>query len=355
MTRTNTVEQIGHQERLFLGTVAAVQPGAVVAMKAQSAARKASARLPMVDIGRSGPNDVNSTPENSEIHRIDPPALAIRTFETTHGRLDLMKLPKQNSMELEFMTPCHLVILLTDGLSRGCEWSDGRQTRRSSFLAPNAVLFNPALSYLRIRAMTPQNDCHMMMLGIQPALMEWHDDPEVDLAAVQFRQEVGLHDVQVSQTLSALQQELERPAVNGAFYVDALLFLLLTRLMRCASNLVETSKPTYAKGGLPSWRLKRAIEILEGDLAQMPTVAEVAQLIGLHPTSFCRGFKHSTGLSPHRYILAHRINRAKEMMNDQRLSLTEIALDCGFSGSSQFSVVFKRITGMSPREYRRAL
>jgi AraC family transcriptional regulator len=84
-------------------------------------------------------------------------------------------------------------------------------------------------------------------------------------------------------------------------------------------------------------------------------LAEVAELIGLHPTSFCRGFKQSTGLSPHRYMLVHRVNRAKEMMDDQRLSLTEIALECGFSSSSQFSVVFKKIAGMSPREFRRSL
>jgi len=134
-----------------------------------------------------------------------------------------------------------------------------------------------------------------------------------------------------------------------------LLFLILTRLMRCASNLAEPRQPSYAKGGLPNWRLKRAIERLEGDATKMPTLAEVAKLIGLHPASFCRSFKQSMGLSPHRYILAHRVNRAKEMMNDQRLSLTEIALDCGFSTSSQFSVVFKKITGLSPREFRRAL
>ena len=193
------------------------------------------------------------------------------------------------------------------------------------------------------------------MLAIQPELLRCRGDLEINLAAVQFRQQVGLNDEQASQTLRAIQQELEAPGINGEFYVDVQLFLLLTRLMRRASNVGETSNPTYAKGGLPNWRLKRAIELLESNSAKMPTLSEVAQVIGLHPTSFCRSFKHSTGLSPHRYILTHRVKRAKELMNDQRLSLTEIAFDCGFSGSSQFSVVFKRVTGISPREYRRSL
>jgi AraC family transcriptional regulator len=216
-------------------------------------------------------------------------------------------------------------------------------------------MFNPAENYLRIRATTSQNYRHMLLLTIQPSNMWWRNDLEIDLSAVRFQQKIGLNNEAVCQTLIAMKQELEAPGINGAFYIKILLSLLLTRLMRCASNLTEPSKVTYAKGGLPNWRLKRAIERLEADLDKMPTVAEVAETIGLHPTSFCRGFKQSMGLSPHRYMLVHRVNCAKKMMADQRLSLTEIALDCGFSSSSQFSIVFKKITGMTPRDFRRAL
>jgi AraC family transcriptional regulator len=60
------------------------------------------------------------------------------------------------------------------------------------------------------------------------------------------------------------------------------------------------------------------------------------------PASFCRAFERSTGLSPHRYLPERRVNRVKEMMKDQTRKLTEIALDCNFSGSSQFSIVFAR-------------
>ena len=195
----------------------------------------------------------------------------------------------------------------------------------------------------------------MLILAIQPVLMSWRKDLEIDFASVQLHQKVGLNDEGVCQTLVTMKQEIEAPGINSAVYVDTLLFLLLTRLMRCASDLAEPRQPSYVKGGLPNWRLKRAIERLESNPASMPTLTEVAELIGLHPATFCRSFKQSMGLSPHRYLLAHRVNRAKEMMNDQHLSLTDIALDCGFSSSSQFSVVFKKITGMSPREFRRAL
>jgi AraC-like DNA-binding protein len=290
-----------------------------------------------------------------EIYRVDPCIEVVHTFETNNARLDLFKFAKDSSPELEFLTPSHLVLFLTDGISKGCEWSDGHQTRMLTSLAPQTVILNPAQNYLRMRATALTKYCHVLMLTIRPEFMSWRNDLEIDLAAVQFQRKIGLNDEAACQALIAMKQELEAPGINGAFCVDILISLLLTRLMRCASNLAEPCKATYAKGGLPSWRLKRAIELLEVDPAKRPTLAEVAELIGLHPTSFCRSFKQSMGLSPYRYMLVNRVNRAKQMMRDQQLSLTEIALDCGFGSSSQFSVVFRKIAGMSPRDFRRAL
>jgi AraC-like DNA-binding protein len=365
MNKITSSEQTSRQPRHFLGIVAVAQLGAIDPLKAQSNKLESTGSPPRapavvghnsdVDIGHRVKDDTECNTGASAIYRVDPSAQVIRTFNTVNGRLDLMRFVKYDLAELEFLTPCHLVILLSDGLSKGCEWSDGRHTRRSSFMAPNTVVFNPAQNYLRIRTTIPQDHCRMLMLAIQPGLMGWCEDVEPDLTAVQFRQQIGLDDEQACQTLVAMQRELETPGIRGAFYLDALLRLLLTRLMRSASNLAELGKPTYAKGGLANWRLKRVIELLDADPAKIPSVAKLAQLIQLHPTSFCRGFKQSTGLSPHHYILLHRVNRAKEMMTEHRLSLTEIALECGFSGSSQFSVVFRRIVGMSPRDFRRTL
>jgi len=130
----------------------------------------------------------------------------------------------------------------------------------------------------------------------------------------------------------------------------------LNRLFRCASNLAAPPpKHHYAKGGLSNGRLKRALQILEGDPVRTPSLSEISDSVGLHPASFSRAFKQSMGLPPHRYLLVHRINRAKEMMKDESRMLTQIALDCGFSCSSQFTAVFKRFVGISPRAYRRSL
>src|ERR1700722_2310406 len=270
-----------------------------------------------------------------------------------HGAM--ITVDKRDATELEFSSQSHLVILVSDGIFGGCEWSNRSQAGKLASVAPNTIIFNPARAYLVIRKRTSQQRCRMWILSIDPTLVSRLDVGDINVAGLQFRQQIGIEDQGVRQALIAIKQEIEAPGLNSRLYVDTLLMLLLTRLMRCASNFATPRQPAYVKGGLPNWRLKRALELLETNQTKTPSLAEIAGPLRLHPTFFCRAFKQSTGLSPHRYLLDHRVNRAKEMMKDQKRTLTEIALDCGFSSSSQFSIVFKRITGISPRGYRLSL
>jgi AraC-like DNA-binding protein len=277
---------------------------------------------------------------------------ADRTFGGRYA--ELITFDKRDGTEFEFSSHSHLVILLPDGISGGCEWRNSSQTGKLSSVAPNTILFNPARDYLWIRKRTPQH-CRIVLLTIDPALVNRLDVGDVNVAELQFRQQIGVEDQGIRLTFAAIKQEIEAPGLKSRLYIYSLLLLLLTQLMRCGSNFAARRQPAYVKGGLPNWRLKRALELLEADETKMPSLAELAGPLRLHPTSFCRAFKQSTGLSPHRYVLERRVNRAKEMMKDRNRPLTEIALDCGFSSSSQFSVVFKRITGDSPRNYRSSL
>jgi AraC-like DNA-binding protein len=262
---------------------------------------------------------------------------------------------KRDATELKFSSQSHLVILVSDGISGGCEWSNGSQVGRLASVAPNTIIFNPARANLFIRKRTSRRRCLVWLLSIDPAFVNRLDVGDVNVAGLQFRQQIGIEDHGVRQAIVAIKQEVEAPDLNSRLYVDTLLMLLLTRLMRCASNFSRPQSPSYVKGGLTNWRLKRALELLEGTQAKTPSLAEIAGPLRLRPGSFCRAFKQSTGRSPHRYLLEHRVNRAKEMMRDQERTLTEIALDCGFGGSSHFSVVFKRITGITPQGYRSSL
>ena len=81
----------------------------------------------------------------------------------------------------------------------------------------------------------------------------------------------------------------------------------------------------------------------------------LADLVRLSPYHFLRSFKRSFGEPPHRHWKGRRIERAKALLANPRASITEVALDVGFSATGAFSAAFHRITGQTPTDYRRSL
>jgi len=75
----------------------------------------------------------------------------------------------------------------------------------------------------------------------------------------------------------------------------------------------------------------------------------------LSPYHFCRAFKRSTGLPPHRYHATRRIERAKGMLAKRSMSVTEVGFALGFAQTSSFTAAFRRVTGTTPTEYQRTL
>jgi AraC family transcriptional regulator len=74
----------------------------------------------------------------------------------------------------------------------------------------------------------------------------------------------------------------------------------------------------------------------------------------LSPYHFARQFKAATGLPPHQYVIARRVERAQQFLRDDSdVPLAEVAAAAGFSDQSQFSHHFKRLIGVTPGQFRR--
>ncbi len=110
-----------------------------------------------------------------------------------------------------------------------------------------------------------------------------------------------------------------------------------------------------ARGGLARRSLNQVSEFIEDNLGRSIGLSEMASLVGLSTRHFIRAFSESTGSTPHQYVIARRIERAKEMLASEKCSLTEIGLTVGFSHSQHFTTKFKQVTGVSPSRYRAAL
>jgi len=108
-----------------------------------------------------------------------------------------------------------------------------------------------------------------------------------------------------------------------------------------------------ARGRLCGARLRRLQQHLQAHLAEELPVAELASLCGLSESHFTREFKQAFGVPPHQHLLRLRLRRACELLARPELSISRIALDCGFGSLSHFSRAFSARLGHSPQAFRR--
>jgi len=115
----------------------------------------------------------------------------------------------------------------------------------------------------------------------------------------------------------------------------------------------SAAAPLLVRGGLAPWQVRRAKEMLMANLDGELTLEELARECELSRSHFARAFRKTTGRPPHRWLVAQRVERAKDMLLNSASSLAGIAAACGFSDQSHFNKVFSAAVGTSPGEWRR--
>jgi AraC-like DNA-binding protein len=130
-----------------------------------------------------------------------------------------------------------------------------------------------------------------------------------------------------------------------------------TRINQLIDELLITavrhlSKQDNRRKDFPQTFLKLE-QTLRENLSDPWTVEEMAGLVGLGTTAFTEKVKAFSGFSPLNYLINIRISEAIKLLNRKDLSLTDIALETGFYSSQHFSSTFKKLTGYTPREFRK--
>lgn len=121
-------------------------------------------------------------------------------------------------------------------------------------------------------------------------------------------------------------------------------------VLEMVANLVREG--AHCRSNPPAW-LRRIKQRLDDDVSETPSLTELAAVAGVHPTHLARHFRQHYGASIGEYVRARRVDAATQLLQQNRLSLTEIALAVGFSHHAHFTTVFKRLIGMTPSEFRR--
>jgi AraC family transcriptional regulator len=175
---------------------------------------------------------------------------------------------------------------------------------------------------------------------------------ELDPGRVSLPPLDGLQLPQLRAAMLAVNDELTADAAGGRLAAESLANLLAVHLIRNASAARPPAGRAY--GALPRGKLRAAVEYIDAHLDAGPTLEQMAAAVHLSAYHFARRFKAATGLPPHQYVIARRVDRAKQLLQDGGdLSLAAIGLRVGFSDQSQFSHHFKCLVGVTPGQFRR--
>lgn len=164
---------------------------------------------------------------------------------------------------------------------------------------------------------------------------------------------VGIDDPVVRHLLSALLPAVAKPDQAHALFLDHVALALMVHVAQAHGGLDVMRR--LPRGGLARWQELRAKEVMSSNLSEEISLNRLADECGLSVRHFARAFRQSTGVPPHRWLLKHRVDRAKELLSIRALRLADIALTCGFADQSHFTRVFTALVGASPNAWRRAI
>src|SRR5216684_801591 len=147
-----------------------------------------------------------------------------------------------------------------------------------------------------------------------------------------------------------LQAALEGESVAVQLYAQSLADALVVHFLR-RSSAARPSLPEM-NGGLSPYKLRRTTAYIKAHLAQELSLAQLAAVGQTSPAHFARLFKHATGLAPHQYVIACRMEHAKQLLAETDVSLSEIALQVGCTDHSHFAALFRAHVALTPKAYR---
>jgi AraC family transcriptional regulator len=188
------------------------------------------------------------------------------------------------------------------------------------------------------------------VIAICPTLLN-QTTQELMQREIELIPQFSIDDPVIQQLALALRTEIQTGCMSGRLYGESLGTALAARLVQNYA----VSKPSleFKANSLPQSQLERVIDYMKANLTQELSILDLATLTNMSESHFSRSFKQSVGIAPYQYLIQQRVERAKQLLKQQVISISDIALDCGFANQTHLTKVFRQITGMTPKAYQK--
>jgi AraC family transcriptional regulator len=228
----------------------------------------------------------------------------------------------------------------------GHPWITNRIKKGSFFLTTGGGPYD-----VRWRAVSPEPFETMLVFVELPVLQRALEEVfGTDAAHVRLRDASAFNDEGLNSLLGLLREELMRGQASRLF-VEALAQAISIHLAR--SYGVADEESHSSSPSLPGYKLRQITDWMSEHAAEEFSLERLAEQAGLSRFHFQRLFKSATGVSPSRYHINLRMNEARRLLRETKMSVVDVALEVGYTNPSHFAQLFRRETGLSPSDYRR--
>lgn len=157
--------------------------------------------------------------------------------------------------------------------------------------------------------------------------------------------------------LQAESAWIERPQGDvDTLFLDQAQQMLVRHMVEHYSDLGSRQRGSLARDHaddrMRATTVRRICDFIEAHLAEDIHLKDLAALACLSEDHFIRAFRRTVGCTPYQYLLARRVECARNLLADFALSISDVARQAGFKSSCHFSATFRRSVGISPRAYR---
>jgi AraC family transcriptional regulator len=261
-------------------------------------------------------------------------------------RLEHFPASSSGEFSVEYLTH-HLALAVS-----GCaNWRQQLGRQVSTTLVRRGVInFNPAGTRKKYLL---ESGCEFVVIQIEPLLISrLFEFGEIQSNAPELIHQFHARNACIRRLVLQLWNEYQSNDMASGICAEALGKQLAVYLLRNYSAGRDVCLPPSSSKLSPK-RLQRAIDYIQANLTNDLTIADVVKDLSVSPSHFTHGFKGATGVTPHHYIVKQRIKQAELLLRTTDLSISQIAMMCGFSTPNYFSTTFLRFKGKTPSSMRR--
>ena len=240
----------------------------------------------------------------------------------------------------------HIILNLKDEPHRLENWRDGEH--RDFIYHQNEIIVTPAGVESGWRWHT-KSKC--IIITLNPVKFEKFAQTELGilLSNQQLKDLPQFLDEDITQSGIQLLEALQCN-VGSQVMFESFARIFLTKLI--SKYGLQAEEYEFSKS-FTAQHYKQVLDYIAINYGQNILLEDMATQAGLSPSHFSRLFKQTIGHSPYQFLMAYRIEQAKKMLDNPNQLMVDVALSCGFSDQAHFSRVFKKIEGLTPKEYRK--